>query len=54
MISKDSIMRFLDFRENTPSTIRGRLMYDVKGHYKYLTEIELFNYYFSDGYDILF
>jgi hypothetical protein len=46
MTNENIINGFFDFRESTPKEMRGdRLMYDVKGCYKYLTESELFDYY---------
>ena len=40
------ITRFLEWKENQKTTIRGNnLYYDVKGYYKYLQENELFDYY---------
>lgn len=37
---------FLNFKDNQQISIRGgETMYDVKGHYKYLTLSELFYYY---------
>jgi hypothetical protein len=46
VISKNTIISFLEWKDNQCTTIRGgKLMYDVKGYYKYLTESELLNYY---------
>ena len=40
------LLNFLDFVNETPKSIRGGVeMYDVKGHYKYLTLSELFEYW---------
>lgn len=39
---------FIDFEKNQTKSIRcGITMYDVKGHYKYLTTSELVDYYFK-------
>lgn len=44
----DQFLNFLSWRDGIPSEYRGgELMYDVKGVYKYLTEAELFKYYFE-------
>ena len=43
-----TIEGFINYRNSIDSTIRGGVtMYDVKGYYKYLTESELFEYYFK-------
>jgi hypothetical protein len=45
-ITINTIIFFLDWKDRQTTTIRGNiLMYDIKGHYKYLSESELFDYY---------
>lgn len=42
----DILQNFLDFESKQPKSIRSGIeMYDVKGHYKYLTLGELFQYW---------
>lgn len=37
---------FIEWVDSLKTEIRGGVvMYDVKGHYKWLTQSELFNYY---------
>lgn len=44
----DMINDFIDFENNQTKTNRGGIvMYDVKGHYKYLSLAELFDYWKS-------
>lgn len=44
--SLSTIQSFLDFEKEQKKTLRGNIeMYDIKGHYKYLTFSELFNWY---------
>lgn len=39
---------FIQFERSQIKTIRGgQLYYDVKGHYKYLTLLELWEYFFN-------
>ena len=39
---------FVDFEKSQTKTERGgRTMYDVKGHYKYLTLSDLFEYFMN-------
>lgn len=39
---------FIDFEKSQTKTLRGGIMmYDVKGHYKYLSAGELFDYYLN-------
>lgn len=41
-----TVTSFLDWKEQQHKIIRGgKVMYDVKGHYKYLYEHELFEYW---------
>lgn len=41
-----TVISFLDWKEQQHKSIRGgKVMYDVKGHYKYLYEHELFEYW---------
>lgn len=43
---KCTVVSFLDWKEYQHKSIRdGKVMYDVKGHYKYLHEHELFEYW---------
>lgn len=44
----DILKRFLDFESKQSKSIHGGVeMYDIKGHYKYLTFSELFDYWCS-------
>jgi len=44
----DKVKEFIEWRKGIQSEIRGgQLMFDVKGHYKWLTSEELLNYYFK-------
>ena len=46
--SLSTIQSFLDFEKEQKKTLRGNIeMYDIKGHHKYLTFSELFNWYVS-------
>ena len=46
--SLSTIQSFLYFEKEQKKTLRGNIeMYDIKGHYKYLTFSELFNWYVS-------
>lgn len=46
--SLSTIQSFLEFEKEQKKTMRGNIeMYDIKGHYKYLTYSELFNWYVS-------
>ena len=41
-----TVVSFMDWKEQQHKSIRGgKVMYDVKGHYKYLYEHELFEYW---------
>ena len=41
-----TVVSFLNWKEHQNKSIRGgKVMYDVKGHYKYLYEHELFEYW---------
>lgn len=49
MLSEQTLLNFFSYRDKTPTTIMGnKRMYDVKGHYKYLDESELFDYYIKN------
>jgi len=49
MIENELIIDFLKFKESIQTTIRGgEVMYDVPGHYKYLEEHELFEYFINN------
>lgn len=42
----DMLENFIEFEKSQKRSIRGNTtMYDVKGHYKYLTLSELFEHY---------
>ena len=42
----DKINAFLEFESNQKKSIRGGVeMYDIKGHYKFLSLSELFDYW---------
>lgn len=44
----DTIQNFLYYESKQSKSIRGGVeMYDIKGHYKYLTLSELFDYWCS-------
>jgi hypothetical protein len=46
---KPILNQYEQFRNSQPTTIRGGVLYyDVKGHYKFLTEAELFEYYLKN------
>ncbi len=46
--SISTIQSFLEFEKEQKKIIRGNIeMYDIKGHHKYLTLAELFNWYVS-------
>lgn len=46
--SLSTIQSFLEFEKQQKKTMRGNIeMYDIKGHHKYLTFSELFNWYVS-------
>lgn len=46
--SLSTIQSFLEFEKEQKKTMRGNIeMYDIKGHHKYLTFNELFNWYVS-------
>lgn len=45
---------FQEWKDNQVEVERGgKIMYDVKGYYKYLDDSELFNYYFIFVYSSL-
>ena len=42
----NSLLNFLDFESKQKKSIRGGVkMYDIKGHYKYLTFSELYEWW---------
>ena len=44
----DIIQNFLDFKSKQKKSIRGGVeIYDIKGHYKYLSLSELFDYWYG-------
>lgn len=46
--SLSTIQSFLEFEKEQKKTMRGNIeMYDIKGHHRYLTFSELFNWYVS-------
>jgi len=46
--SLSTLQSFLDFEKEQKKVMRGEVeMYDIKGHHKYLTFSELFNWYVS-------
>ena len=46
--SLSTLQSFLDFEKQQKKVMRGEIeMYDLKGHHKYLTFSELFNWYVS-------
>lgn len=46
--SLSTIQSFLEFEKEQKKTMRGNIeMYDIKGHHKYFTFSELFNWYVS-------
>ena len=46
--SLSTLQSFLDFEKEQKKVMRGEIeMYDIKGHHKYLTFSELFNWYVS-------
>jgi hypothetical protein len=46
--SLSTLQSFLDFEKEQKKVMRGEIeMYDLKGHHKYLTFSELFNWYVS-------
>lgn len=49
LYNSNLISNFITFKENQTQTIRGKkVYYDVKGYYKYLNELELFDYYIKN------
>jgi len=46
--SLSTLQSFLDFEKEQKKVMRGEIeMYDLKGHHKFLTFSELFNWYVS-------
>ena len=46
--SLSTIQSFLEFEKEQKKTMRGNIeMYDIKGHHRYITFSELFNWYVS-------
>ncbi len=44
----EKLQEFMDFEKGITKTKRGnKTMYDVKGHYKYLSMSGLFDYYIN-------
>lgn len=47
-MDNNTVLQFIDFeKQQRKSNRSGIEMYDVKGHYKYLTFSELVDYYFQ-------
>lgn len=47
--SIELIKNFINWKENLKSEKRGGiLMYDIKGHYKWLYEFEIADYFFKN------
>lgn len=50
-ITTDVAINFLEFEKSLKKENRGgSIMYDLKGHYKYITEKELFDYFVNNVY----